>query len=90
MILGGLLYVLMMFAQTVGFGTDAAGIAWRSQIDLSITDLAAIYVGEWFAVVLAFCALAVALASTIGSTAAADVCCSPSPGTDSGPSNLAC
>ena len=70
-ILGGLLYVLMMFAQSVGFGTDAAGIEAFAGSTSSITDLAAAYVGEWFAVVLAFCALAVALASTIGSTAAA-------------------
>ncbi len=70
-ILGGLLYVLMMFAQSVGFGTDAAGIEAFAGSTSSITDLAATYVGEWFAVVLAFCALAVALASTIGSTAAA-------------------
>lgn len=70
-ILGGLLYVFMMFAQTVGFGTDAAGVEAFSSSLSSITDLAAGYVGQWFAVVLAFCALAVALASTIGSTAAA-------------------
>ncbi len=70
-VLNGLLYVLMMFAQTIGFGTDAAGIEAFAGSTSSITDLAAAYVGEWFAVVLAFCALAVALASTIGSTAAA-------------------
>lgn len=70
-VLGGLLYVFMMFAQTVGFGTDPAGVEAFAGSVSSITDLAAAYVGQWFAVVLAFCALAVALASTIGSTAAA-------------------
>ncbi|MBP8919384.1 MAG: APC family permease [Micropruina sp.] len=70
-VLGGLLYVLMMFAQTIGFGTDAAGMEAFAGSNSSISDLAAAYVGEWFAVILAFCALMVALASTIGSTAAA-------------------
>jgi len=70
-ILGGLLYVFMMFAQTVGFGTDAAGTEAFAGSASSLTDLAAVYIGPWFSVVLAFCAFAVALASTIGSTAAA-------------------
>lgn len=69
--LGGLLYVFMMFAQTVGFGTDAAGIEAFASSTSSLTDLAALYIGPWFSIVLAFSAFVVAVASTIGSTAAA-------------------
>lgn len=70
-VLGGLLYVLMMFAQTIGFGTDAAGIEAFAASTSSLTDLSAAYIGSWFAVLVAATALFVALASTIGSTAAA-------------------
>lgn len=70
-VLGGILYVLMMFAQTIGFGTDAAGVEAFAGSQSSLTDLAAMYIGPWFAVVLAGIALVVAFASTLGSTAAA-------------------
>lgn len=70
-ILGGILYVFMMFAQTVGFGATAEGAEAFSKSESTITDLAAMYINSGYSVFLAFAALAVALASTIGSTAAA-------------------
>jgi amino acid transporter len=67
----GVLYVVMMFAQTIGFGTDAAGVEAFAGASSSLTDLASKYLGAGFSVLLAFSAFVVAFASTLSSTAAA-------------------
>jgi amino acid transporter len=67
----GLIYVFVMFAQTVGFGTDAEGVQAFSTASSSLTDLATTYIGTWFSLLLAFSAFVVAFASTLSSTAAA-------------------
>ncbi|MFF5208666.1 APC family permease [Streptosporangium sp. NPDC000396] len=70
-LLTGGLYVFVMFAQTIGFGTDDKGVAAFSGSASSLSALAQAYVGTWFSLVIAFTAVASAFAASISSTAAA-------------------
>ncbi|WP_435821716.1 APC family permease [Micrococcus luteus] len=70
-VIGGIVYVLVMFAQTVGFGTDPAGVEAFAGASSTLTTLAAAYIGPWYAVAVAVIAFCVAFASLLGSTAAA-------------------
>ncbi|MEV0698254.1 APC family permease [Saccharopolyspora sp. NPDC050389] len=70
-LLTGLLYVFVMFAQTIGFGTDEAGVAEFAGSEAALATLSEQYVGAWFALVIAFTAVASAFASALSSSAAA-------------------
>lgn len=70
-VLAGVIYVLVMFAQTIGFGTDAAGIEAFAGASSTLTTLASTYIGPWFAVIISMLAFLVAFASLLSSTAAA-------------------
>ncbi|WP_405217776.1 APC family permease [Agrococcus sp. Ld7] len=69
--IAGVIYVLVMFAQTIGFGTDAAGIEAFAGASSTLTALASTYIGPWFAVLISVLAFLVAFASLLSSTAAA-------------------
>lgn len=60
-----------MFAQTIGFGTDAAGVEAFAGASSTLTTLASTYVGQWFAVLISILAFLVAFASLLSATAAA-------------------
>ncbi len=68
---GGLVYVVVMFAQTIGFGTDEAGITAFAEASSTLTTLAEQYVGAWFATLIAVIAFCVAFAALLSSTTAA-------------------
>ncbi len=70
-ILAGLIYTFMMFAQTVGFGTDEEGVAAFAGASSTLTTLSSTYIGPWFAVLISVIAFLVAFASLLSSTAAA-------------------
>lgn len=70
-VLTGVTYVFVMFAQTIGFGTDAAGVDAFATTSSSLTSLASTYIGQWFAVLISVLAFAVSFASLLSSTAAA-------------------
>jgi len=70
-VIAGIIYVFVMFAQTIGFGTDAAGLEAFANASSTLTELASVYVGPWFAVVLSIIAFLIAFASLLSSTAAA-------------------
>ncbi len=70
-LLTGGLYIFVMFAQTIGFGTDAQGVAAFSGAESSLSALAQTYIGTWFSLVIAFTAMASAFAASISSIAAA-------------------
>lgn len=57
--LTGLLFIVVMFAQTVGFGTDAAGLARFAGSANTLGDLGDSYVGRWFG-------LSLILTTTVG------------------------
>lgn len=70
-VVAGLIYTLVMFAQTIGFGTDAAGQAAFAGASSTLTQISSTYIGTWFAVLIAVIAFLVAFASLLSSTAAA-------------------
>lgn len=70
-LVGGLVYVFVMFAQTLGFGTDEAGVNAFASAASTLTALSSTYIGPWFAVVISVIAFFVAFASFLSSTAAA-------------------
>jgi amino acid transporter len=69
-ILSGIVFIIISFAQTVGFGLDGAGVKAYGASAAPNTDLANIFIGSWFAMVLnagaALSTFACALASADG------------------------
>jgi len=63
---GGVFYVICMIAQTLGFGTDAAGVSTFSHSSAPLGDLAHSYVGSWFADVLDVVAVLSAVGAGLG------------------------
>ena len=70
-VVAGLLYTFMMFAQTIGFGTDADGVAAFAGSNSTLTQLSTMYISREYAMLIAFVAFVVAFASVLSSTAAA-------------------
>lgn len=70
-VLTGVLYVVVMFAETIGFGTDQAGVDAFAGAESPLSTLSERYIGTWFALVVAFTAVASAFASSLSSSAAA-------------------
>ncbi|MEU0572642.1 APC family permease [Nonomuraea sp. NPDC005983] len=70
-LLTGGLYIVVMFAQTIGFGTGKDGTDAFAGTESSLSALAESYIGTWFSLVIAFTAMASAFAATISSSAAA-------------------
>lgn len=72
-VVGGtsVLFIIVMFAQTVGFGTNAAGIKAFSNSGNSIAQLGNSYVGLWFSLVLSFTAVMSAFGCMLGSAGTA-------------------
>lgn len=50
--LTGGLFVIVMFAQTIGFGTDSAGLTTFEKSANTLGDLGSTYVGEWFSLLV--------------------------------------
>jgi amino acid transporter len=69
-LLTGVLFVLVMFAQTIGFGTDEKGLAAFQGSGNTIGDLGEGYVGHWFALLLLVTAVLSAFASNLSSVMA--------------------
>ena len=65
----GVLFVLVMYIQTVGFGTDAAGLKEFSSSGDSLASLGQNYLGRGFSLVIAFAAMMSAFACHLSSTA---------------------
>ncbi|MBU3863140.1 APC family permease [Streptomyces sp. 4503] len=58
----GVVFVVVMFAQTIGFGTDKAGLEAFRTSDNTLGDLADRYIGSGFALVVVFTATIAAFA----------------------------
>ena len=67
---GGVIYVFVMFAQTIGFGTDEAGIERFANASSTLTELGSAYIGQWFAVLISVIAFAVAFGAFLSSSTA--------------------
>jgi amino acid transporter len=69
--IGVILFLLAMFAQTLGFGTDANGVAAYGSSAAPMGDIGNRYVGSWMGNVLNLGALFGSFGSLMGSTAGA-------------------
>ena len=67
---GGLLYVFIMFAQTVGYGTTESGITSFATASSTLTSLSSEYIGSWYAILIAIIAFIVAFGAFLSSTTA--------------------
>ncbi len=67
----GVLYIVTMFAETIGFGANAAGAKTFASSSAPLNDLATSYMGSWMATLLGLGATASAFASALGSAAGA-------------------
>ncbi len=70
-VVSGLLYVFVAYAQTIGFGTDARGIATYAASSSPLADLALRYGGVHAAMAIAIGAAISAFAATLGSATGA-------------------
>jgi amino acid transporter len=70
LLITGVLYVFVMFAQTIGFGTNTAGLHGFASSQYSLVDLGKQYVGTSLGLILSFSALISSVASALGSTTA--------------------
>ncbi|MEO9181322.1 MAG: APC family permease, partial [Acidimicrobiales bacterium] len=69
--LTAVLFVVMMFAQTIGYGTDAAGLHAFQTTGNSLTGLGKNYIGLWFSLVISFAAVISAFACHLAASATA-------------------
>ena len=65
------LFIVVMFAQTVGFGTNAAGVKAFSTSGNSLAQLGHNYIGLWFSLVLSFTAVMSAFGCMLASVGTA-------------------
>ncbi len=63
----GALFVIGMFAQTIGFGTDEEGLAKFQGSGNTLGDLGTSYVGNWFGILVVLTAVASAFACNLAS-----------------------
>jgi len=68
-VLTGILFVLMMYVQTVGYGTSAAGLHTFQTQGNSLATLGASFIGTWFELVISFAALMSAFACHLSAAA---------------------
>ncbi|MBU3749796.1 MAG: APC family permease [Mycobacterium sp.] len=52
LMLTGVLFVVVMFSQTIGFGTDKAGLAAFERSANTLGDLGDTYIGKWFSLLM--------------------------------------
>jgi amino acid transporter len=69
--LTGVLFIVVMFTQVVGFGTDTAGLKALQGSGNTLGVLGHTYVGQWFSVVIVFTALISAFACHLAASATA-------------------
>ncbi|WP_199254549.1 APC family permease [Mycolicibacterium mengxianglii] len=69
LLLTGVLFVVVMFAQMVGFGTDAAGLDAFQNSGNTLGDLGSSYIGQWFSLLIIFTATVAAFGCHLATSA---------------------
>jgi amino acid transporter len=69
LILTGILFIVVMYAQTIGFGTDAAGLANMQTSGNTLGDLGQTYIGTGFSLVVIFTAICAAFGCHVATAA---------------------
>ena len=83
LLLTGVLFVVVMFAQVNGFGTDQAGLDAFQNSGNTLGDLGGTYVGQWFGLVVIFTAIVSAFGATSPRRRRRVACCTRSHATAS-------
>ena len=78
LILTGVLFVVVMFAQVVGFGTDAAGLEAFGSSGKTLGDLGNTYIGQWFSLLIIFTAIVAAFGCHLACSRRRAGCSTPS------------
>ncbi|MCU1408871.1 MAG: amino acid/polyamine/organocation transporter, superfamily [Microbacteriaceae bacterium] len=71
LLLTGVLFIVVMFAQTIGFGTDAAGLEKFQTSGNTLGDLGHDYIGTWFGLIIIFTAVCAAFGCHVATAATA-------------------
>jgi amino acid transporter len=69
LLLTGVLFIVVMFAQVVGFGTDQAGLDAFQSSGNTLGDLGGTYIGQWFSLVIIFTAIVSAFGCHLATSA---------------------
>lgn len=69
LVLTGVLFIVVMFVQTVGFGTDAAGLERFQTSGNTLGDLGNDYIGTWFSLIIIFTAICAAFGCHLATAA---------------------
>ena len=69
LLLTGVLFVVVMFAQVIGFGTDQAGLDAFQNSGNTLGDLGGTYIGQWFSLVIIFTAIVSAFGCHLATSA---------------------
>src|SRR3954452_6572577 len=69
LLLTGVLFVVVMFAQVIGFGTDQAGLDAFQNSGNTLGDLGGTYVGQWFGLVVILTAIVSAFGCHLATSA---------------------
>jgi amino acid transporter len=70
-VLSAVFFIITMYAETIGFGTNAAGVHAFATTGNALNQLATSYVGSWLAVIISLAATGSAFASAMASGAGA-------------------
>ncbi|WP_246527923.1 APC family permease [Pseudarthrobacter albicanus] len=71
LVLTGVLFIVVMFAQTIGFGTDPAGLARMQTSGNTLGDLGHDYIGTGFSLIVIFTAVCAAFGCHVATAATA-------------------
>ncbi|WP_099024025.1 APC family permease [Mycolicibacterium palauense] len=69
LLLTGVLFVVVMFAQVIGFGTDSAGLEAFQSSGNTLGDLGSTYIGQWFSLLIIFTATVAAFGCHLATSA---------------------
>lgn len=69
LLLTGVLFIVVMFAQTIGFGTDKAGLTAFQTSGNTLGDLGHDYIGTWFGLIIIFTAICAAFGCHVATAA---------------------
>jgi len=69
LLLTGALFVVVMFAQVTGFGTNQAGLEAFQSSGNTLGDLGGTYIGQWFSLVIIFTAIVSAFGCHLATSA---------------------
>lgn len=71
LVLTGVLFIVVMFAQTIGFGTDKAGLNALATSGNTLGDLGHGYIGSWFSLIIIFTSICAAFGCHLATAATA-------------------